>query len=88
VQVEFKQSFLKDLKKIKDPDLKRRIRETIEQIEAAESPREIAHLKKLHGSRGYFRIAIGHHRLGVKMDGEQMLMVRCLSRKDIDKRFP
>jgi mRNA interferase RelE/StbE len=46
MNVEFKKSFAKDLKKVKDHKLLDKVREIIEHVEEVESLREIEHLKK------------------------------------------
>jgi len=49
VKVGFKQSFTKDLTKVKDRDLLRRVKIAIETLERAESLEQIKGLKKLRG---------------------------------------
>ena len=58
MKVEFKRSFTRDLKRVRDKTLKRRVGETIELVEQAESLQEVENVKKLGGDR-YYRIRIG-----------------------------
>ena len=65
MNVVFKNSFLKDLRGIKERALAVRVKEVIESIEQVATLQEIANLKQLKGSTGYYRIRIGGlpHRL-------------------------
>ena len=49
MNLEFKASFVRDLKKIKDKNLKGRVQEVIEAFEQAHSLQEIENVKKLKG---------------------------------------
>ena len=49
MKVEFKKSFLKELKKLKNKSLKNSIKESIIQVESAENIAHIKNLKKLTG---------------------------------------
>ena len=45
-------------------------------------------LKKLRGERNYFRIRIGDYRLGLKIEGQLVTLVRIINRKEIYRYFP
>ncbi|WP_082127304.1 type II toxin-antitoxin system RelE family toxin [Calothrix sp. 336/3] len=66
MNVEFRKSFEKDLRKILDENLLQRIQAVIEEIEKAESLGDINNIKKLKSSDGdYYRIRIGDYRIGL-----------------------
>jgi mRNA interferase RelE/StbE len=88
VRVEFRASFAKDLRSIRDKGLLKQIKETIELAEQAQRLEEIANLKKLRGKGKYFRIRIGEYRIGIAVENDTMTFVRCLNRKDIYRYFP
>lgn len=88
MKVEFRESFAKDLKNIKEKGLMTRIREVIESVERAESLTELANLKKLKGGGNFFRVRVGDYRLGLALENDCIIFVRCLNRKDIYKYFP
>jgi mRNA interferase RelE/StbE len=88
VKLEFRSSFAKDLKSIRDKALLKKVRETIEEAERAKSPSEISNLKKLKGRGTYYRIRIGDYRLGITLAGDTVVFARFLNRKDIYKYFP
>jgi mRNA interferase RelE/StbE len=88
VNVEFRDSFAKDLKGVKEKGLLGRVREVIEAVEKGDSLAELPNLKKLKGGGNYFRVRVGDYRIGVALDGDTVVFVRFLNRKDIYKHFP
>jgi mRNA interferase RelE/StbE len=88
LKVDFKKSFLRDLKRIKETHVKDRLRETIESIENAKHFQEISHLSKIKYGDRYYRIRIGDYRLGLILEGDTFILVRFLHRKDLYRYFP
>lgn len=88
MKVDFKKSFLRDLKRIKETHVKDRLRETIESIENAKHFQEISHLSKIKYGDRYYRIRIGDYRLGLILEGDTFILVRFLHRKDLYRYFP
>jgi len=64
VRVEYRASFAKDLRSVRDKGLSKQIMETIDLVEHAQRLEEIANLKKLKGKGNYFRIGLGNTELG------------------------
>lgn len=88
MKVEFKKSFLKELKKIKNKSLQNSIEDCIIQVETAENILSIKNLKKLTGYDLYYRLRIGDYRIGIKIEKEVVYFVVVEHRKDIYKGFP
>ena len=88
MKVDFRQSFMRDLKKIKDRAALDKIKQAIERAEAAQDMNRIESLSKLSGASGYYRIRIGDYRLGIAAHGDTLEFVRCLHRRDIYRYFP
>lgn len=84
----FLKSFYRDVKKIKNADLRERIAAVIEMVEGAAEPAAIAELKKMTGASKSYRIRVGDYRIGVVIEGDTVQFVRCLSRRDLYKYFP
>ena len=61
MKVEFRESFGKDLKGVKDKNLLKRTQEIIEAVEKADSLADITNLKKLKGGGNYFRRRVGDY---------------------------
>jgi mRNA interferase RelE/StbE len=88
VRVEFRASFAKDLRSVRDKGLSKQIKEAIELVEQVQRLEEIANLKKLRGKGNYFRIRIGEYRIGIAVENDTVTFVRCLNRKEIYRYFP
>jgi mRNA interferase RelE/StbE len=88
VKVEFRRTFEKDLKKINDKSLLVKIKSTVNSVEDAASLDDVANLKKLKGNEGYFRIRIGDYRLGLFLEGETILFVCVIHRREFYRYFP
>ena len=85
MKVEFKASFAKDLRSIKDNALLARIKEVIEQVSDLQ---QLTNLKKLKSGANYYRIRVGEYRLGITIEGATVTFVRRLNRKEIYRYFP
>ncbi len=88
MKVEFKSSFAKDLKKLKEKDLKAQVGQVIELVEKARTLQEIKDVKKLKGGDRYYRIRVGDYRVGLTLEGDTVTFARFLHRKDIYTYFP
>ncbi len=88
MKVEFKSSFVKDLKKIKEKHLQNQIRELIEKAESTANITELENMKKISGSDVYYRIRLGNYRIGIKIENNTVYFIRFLHRKDIYRYFP
>ena len=84
----YKNSFVKDLKKVREKNIKNRVRSMIEDAEQAEKVSELSGLKKMRGSENYYRIRVGSYPVGVVIDSDTIIFVRFLHRKDIYRYFP
>ena len=84
----FRQSFVRDLKKIKDRAVLEHIKQAIEQVEEAQALGNVQDLAKLSGGNNYYRIRVGDYRLGIVVEAETVEFVRCLHRREIYRHFP
>ena len=79
---------LRDVKKVRDATLRRRIAEAIEQVEAAERLEQIPGITRMSGESRLFRIRVGDSRLGLAVVDDTATFVRCLHRREIYRYFP
>jgi mRNA interferase RelE/StbE len=87
--VSFEKSFIKDISKLTDKSLKKKLAGVIETLEAADSLNSIKNLKKLTGYKSYYRIRISDYRLGLELkDDGSLLLIAIAHRKDIYNNFP
>lgn len=88
MKVGFKRSFVKDLRRVRDKGLEARVKTAIELVEQAQNLQEIQDIKKLRSGDRYYRIRIAGYRVGLVLEGDTVIFVRFLHRKDVYKFFP
>ena len=88
MKILFRTSFLRDLKKIRDPAILATTKAAIEQVEQAGGLDQVPHLRKLSGTGGFYRIRAGDYRIGLAAGDEGLECVRFLHRRDIYRYFP
>lgn len=87
--VEFDKSFSKSLDKLKDSEIKRRIKYIILDFDKAQIITDVKNIKKLTGFKTYYRIRLGDYRLGIELKTENIARFIVIAhRKDIYKIFP
>jgi mRNA interferase RelE/StbE len=89
VKFRIEKSLDRDIHKINDKKILKKLRSFISAIEEAASISEILHIKKIEGYDSSYRIKIGDYRLGMEaLSNKEVVLVRFLHRKDIYKYFP
>lgn len=88
MNTQFKESFNKDLRRIRDKDLLNRTKAVILSVEQAKGLGDIPNLERLKGWSKYYRIRVGDYRVGLAVEGDVVTFVRFLHRKDIYRYFP
>ena len=86
--LEFRTSFTKDLGQVRDRSLLKRVKQTIEEMEAAVRVLDIKNLKKLRTEGHYYRIRLGDYRIGLIIEDNTIVFVRLLHRSEIYRYFP
>lgn len=88
MNIDFSNTFFKDLTKIKNKKIISEIDELINEIEISENLNSFQNIKKLTGYKDYYRIKIQNYRLGIKVTPDKISFMRVLQRKDIYRFFP
>jgi mRNA interferase RelE/StbE len=88
MNVSFKASFARDLQKIANVNILKRIQTAVEQVEQAQDLRGVDNLKKLKIGKVYYRIKVGSYRIGLLIEDNLVTFVQCLHRKDFYRYFP
>lgn len=88
MEVFFKKTFLKDIQRLPST-----IQSQIHPIIFVEAPNaknlyDIHNVKKLVGSTSYFRIRVGVYRIGFTVEGDRVIFMRVLHRKEMYQYFP
>ncbi|AFW93017.1 MULTISPECIES: type II toxin-antitoxin system RelE/ParE family toxin [Nostocales] len=89
MKVQYRQTFLKDLKQLKSSESYQRIYElaftTLENINSLD---EILDIKAMKGYPNRYRIRIGNYRLGIEVNGDLIEVMRVLHRREFYRYFP
>ena len=88
MRTRFKGTFIRDLRKIGNGELAARVQQAVEEVERVNTLSELHDLKKMHGTKDFYRIRIGDYRIGVEVEGDVVTFLRCLHRRDIYRYFP
>jgi mRNA interferase RelE/StbE len=86
--VKFRNSFHKDIAKLHGSAINNAVIKTIENIEQAKTLADIKALKKMQGHKSAYRIKVGHYRIGLFIDNNEVEFNRILHRKEIYRFFP
>jgi len=86
--LKYERSFLKDIQKLQDKKIAKKLQTLFETFEQEENLQSIPNIKKLKGYDTYYRVKIGSYRLGFSFEDNQIDIIRFLHRKDIYKLFP
>jgi len=89
LKVSYAKTLVKDLEAVsRNPAVKKRLSKLIETFKAIDTLDELKHIKKIEGYDCYYRLRIGDYRLGLKVSGDTVELIRFLHRRDIYRRFP
>jgi len=86
--IELTKSFEKDVSKIRDKKVSDHLSRVLEELSSCVDLTQIAQLKKMKAVKNYYRIRIGDYRLGFKLEGNIVILIRFMDRKDMYKYFP
>lgn len=75
MNVSFRSSFARDLNRITDKTLLRRVKESIDAVEHAQSINDLPNLKKLKSSKKYYRLRIGDYPIGLALENDALVFV-------------
>jgi mRNA interferase RelE/StbE len=88
VTTAFRASFLRDVRKLRDREVRERVERSIRNVEVAPDVERIAQFRWLTGAAGHGRIRVGDWRIGVIVEEETVTFVRCLHRREVYQYFP
>jgi mRNA interferase RelE/StbE len=88
MKVIFLKSFFKDLERISDRKDKDAILKMIHSCEEVNSLSEINAVKKLSGFNNAYRIRVRNFRVGIFLEGNEIVLAKVAHRKDVYKIFP
>ena len=88
MEVQYRQLFLKDLKKLKRyPVYEQIFRLVFSTLSEAETLQEVSNVKAMKNYPDKYRIRIGDYRVGFVVDGNRVEMMRAMHRKEFCRYF-
>jgi mRNA interferase RelE/StbE len=88
MKTDFAQSFARDLRRLPDTSIRRRVQQAIERIEEASRLTEVPNVEKIQGQSDFYRLRVGDYRLGFRLDEQAVVFLRCLHRREVYEKFP
>ncbi len=88
MEIRYRTSFGRDLRRERNSDLRRRVEHTIEQLQGAPSVAGVPGLTSMRGYANHYRVRVGDYPMGIIVDGDTAILVRFLHRRDIYRHFP
>jgi len=89
MKVLYVKALVKDLESVsRNLGVKKRLLKLIERLKTIDSLSELQNIKKIEGYDNYYRLRVGDYRLGLKLSGNTVELIRFLHRRDIYRRFP
>jgi len=89
LDVQYRQSFLKDLKKLKGQPVYDRIFElAFTALREADSLSDITNVKAMKGHPNRYRIRVGNYRVGIEVHDNNVEVMRVLHRREFYRYFP
>ena len=89
MELEFRFSFIRDLRRVRDTSTLDRVGTLTEEIELAGSLADISNVARIKTDKGrYYRFRTGDYWLGAALEGEILILVRLLHRRDVYRYFP
>jgi len=89
VEVRYRESFLRDLKKLKGQSIYDRIFGlAFTTLPEADSLRDVTGVKAMRGYPNRYHIRIGNYRIGIEVHGDNVEVMRVLHRREFYRYFP
>ena len=88
MEIRYSRDFIRDLGRVRDASIRRRVDRAVEDLEAASTVAEVAGVRRIVSEGRYCRIRIGDYRLGFALDGNAVMLMRFMHRRQIYRHFP
>lgn len=88
MEVKFESAFEKDLRRIDNQKILRRLKFVVDETKTAADISAVKNLKKPRGYETFYRIKMGDFRIGIEIIDAEFIFTRFLHRKEIYRYFP
>ena len=85
MDVKYKPSYDRDIDKITNKDIAKRLEELIKKLKEVDNLFNVSNCKKIKKNENRYRIRIGNYRLGIEKKEDTIFLVRFLHKKDFEK---
>lgn len=89
MEVQYRQAFLKDLKKLKGSEAYGRIYTiAFNDLPTIATLQDLSNVKAMQGCENRYRIRVGDYRIGIEVTEDSIEVIRALHRKEFYRYFP
>ena len=88
MEVEYAPAFARDLKRERNAEVRSRVEKLIEDLKAAPAITSVSGAVRVTAPGRYYRVRLGDHRLGFALEGDRVVLLRFMHRRDIYRHFP
>ena len=88
MEIRFRPRFNRELARIRNPNLRRRVGRAIEDVKTSATVSEIPGIRRLSASGNFYRIRVGHYRIGVEVEDDVVILARFGHRREFYRSFP
>ncbi len=89
MKVQYRKSFLRDLKKLKgQPVYDKIFKLAFTTLPEVDTLRDVANVEAMKGYPNRYRIRIGNYRVGIEVHGDNVEVMRVLHRREFYRYFP
>ena len=88
MEIEYTPAFARDLKRERSPRVRDRVERLIEELKAAPTITAVHGAARVTAPGRYYRVRLGDFRLGFALEGERVILLRFMHRRDIYRFFP
>ena len=83
MRLDIRPSYNRDMRRIRQADVRRRLARRLEELEAAPRISEVRSTLKMAGYDNIYRIRVGAYRLVVEVEGDLVSLLRVAHRRDV-----
>lgn len=89
MEVQYRKSFLRDLKKLKgQPVYDKIFKFAFTTLPEVDTLRDVTNIEAMKGYSNRYRIRIGNYRVGIEVHGDNVEVMRVLHRREFYRYFP
>lgn len=88
MEVEYTSAFARDLRKERGAQNRNRVERLLEELKAASAITNVRGAVRVTAPGHFYRVRLGDYRLGFALEGDRVVLLRFMHRRDIYRYFP